>query len=53
MRKLLERIEAGEVLVADGACGTMLMERGLTPGQAPDMIWARVRGVNSGLRELE
>jgi methionine synthase I (cobalamin-dependent) len=53
MRKLLERIKAGEILVADGACGTMLMERGLNPGQAPGTIWARTRGVNSGLGELE
>lgn len=38
MRKILERIKAGEILVADGACGTMLMERGLNPGQAPESL---------------
>jgi methionine synthase I (cobalamin-dependent) len=38
MRKLLERIRAGKVLVADGAMGTMLLERGLNPGQAPEFI---------------
>ena len=38
MRKLLERIKAGEILVADGAMGTMLMERGLNPGQAPESL---------------
>jgi 5-methyltetrahydrofolate--homocysteine methyltransferase len=38
MRKLLERIRAGKVLVADGAVGTMLLERGLSPGQAPESL---------------
>lgn len=36
MRKLLERLAAGDVLVADGATGTMLMERGLHVGQPPE-----------------
>ncbi len=36
MKGLLERIAGGEVLVADGAMGTMLMERGLEIGQAPE-----------------
>jgi len=36
MRKLLERLAAGDVLVADGAMGTMLMERGLQAGQPPE-----------------
>ncbi len=36
MAKLLERLENGEVLVADGAMGTMLMERGLKPGEPPE-----------------
>jgi 5-methyltetrahydrofolate--homocysteine methyltransferase len=36
MRRLLERLASGEVLVADGAIGTMLMERGLEPGQPPE-----------------
>jgi 5-methyltetrahydrofolate--homocysteine methyltransferase len=36
MKKILERLTAGEVLVADGAMGTMLMERGLQPGSPPE-----------------
>jgi len=36
MKKFLERLAAGEVLVADGAMGTMLMERGLRRGDPPE-----------------
>lgn len=36
MKDLLVRIRNGEVLVADGAMGTMLMERGLKPGEPPE-----------------
>ena len=36
MTGLVERIEAGEVLVADGAMGTMLQQKGLAPGQCPE-----------------
>jgi 5-methyltetrahydrofolate--homocysteine methyltransferase len=36
MKPLLERIAAGEVLVADGAIGTWLLERGLAPGACPE-----------------
>lgn len=35
-RDLLEEIKRGKVLVADGAMGTMLMERGLKPGEPPE-----------------
>lgn len=35
-RDLLSEIKSGKVLVADGAMGTMLMERGLKPGAAPE-----------------
>lgn len=38
MRSLRERIAAGEVLVGDGAWGTMLMARGLAAGQAPEIF---------------
>jgi len=38
MKKLLERIKDGEVLVGDGAMGTMLMERGLKPGDPPESL---------------
>lgn len=33
---LLERLRAGETVVGDGAWGTMLMARGLLPGQPPE-----------------
>ena len=36
MKELPERLMSGEVLVADGAMGTMLMERGLAVGQPPE-----------------
>jgi len=36
MKKLLERVGTGEILVADGAMGTMLMERGLKAGEPPE-----------------
>lgn len=35
-KTFLERIQAGEVLVADGATGTNLQQRGLAYGQAPE-----------------
>ena len=35
---LLERLAAGETLVGDGAVGTMLMARGLKPGEAPEAL---------------
>lgn len=38
MRPLLERLAAGELLVGDGALGTMLLERGLKPGQPPESL---------------
>jgi 5-methyltetrahydrofolate--homocysteine methyltransferase len=38
MEPLLDRLARGEVLVADGAMGTMLFERGLRPGQCPEAI---------------
>jgi len=36
MKPLRERIRAGETLLADGALGSLLIERGLTPGHAPE-----------------
>lgn len=36
MAALLDRVNGGEVLVCDGAMGTMLMERGLHPGECPE-----------------
>ncbi len=38
MRDLLARVKEGEILVADGAIGTMLLERGLEPGSCPEAL---------------
>ncbi len=38
MRGLLERLGDGEVLVADGAMGTMLFRMGLEPGGCPESV---------------
>ncbi len=38
MKRLLERLTEGEILVADGAMGTMLFARGLESGQCPESI---------------
>ncbi|MEK6629250.1 MAG: homocysteine S-methyltransferase family protein, partial [Acidobacteriota bacterium] len=38
MMDLLSRLRAGEVLVADGAMGTMLFEYGLPPGECPESL---------------
>jgi 5-methyltetrahydrofolate--homocysteine methyltransferase len=38
MKGLLERLAAGEVLIGDGAWGTLLMTRGLKPGEAPEIL---------------
>jgi len=36
MKSLLKRLKDGEILVADGAMGTMLMDFGLKPGDPPE-----------------
>jgi len=38
VRALQERLAAGDVLVGDGAMGTMLFERGLPPGEPPETV---------------
>lgn len=38
MKSLLERLSNHEILLADGAMGTMLFERGLHPGDCPERI---------------
>jgi len=38
MRPLGERLSAGNVLLVDGAMGTMLFQRGLPPGQPPESV---------------
>jgi 5-methyltetrahydrofolate--homocysteine methyltransferase len=37
MRSVLESLRRGKVLVSDGAWGTMLQERGLEPGECPEL----------------
>jgi len=36
--KFLERLKNGEILVSDGAFGTMLIQRGMQPGECPDAL---------------
>lgn len=38
MKKILERIGAGEILLCDGATGTMLMTEGLAAGECPERM---------------
>jgi len=38
MKPILERLKSGEVLVADGAMGTMLFQRGLKSGECPELF---------------
>lgn len=38
MKTILERLKGGEILVADGAMGTMLLEKGLQPGECPESL---------------
>lgn len=38
MSKFLDKIKNGTILVADGAMGTMLFERGLKPGECPEAL---------------
>ena len=35
---MLDRLRSGEILVGDGAWGTMLMAKGLDPGESPESI---------------
>jgi 5-methyltetrahydrofolate--homocysteine methyltransferase len=36
MKPFLDRVRSGPVLIADGAMGSFLMERGLRPGECPE-----------------
>ena len=38
MKPILERLKSGEVLVSDGAMGTMLFQKGLKPGECPELF---------------
>jgi 5-methyltetrahydrofolate--homocysteine methyltransferase len=37
MRRITERIQAGELLLSDGAWGTFLQKKGLKPGECPEL----------------
>jgi len=38
MIPILDRLKSSEILMSDGALGTMLIARGLQPGQCPEML---------------
>jgi 5-methyltetrahydrofolate--homocysteine methyltransferase len=38
MKSILERLKNGEILVADGAMGTMLFQKGLQAGDCPELL---------------
>ncbi|MFQ5822941.1 MAG: homocysteine S-methyltransferase family protein [bacterium] len=38
MKPILEHLKNGEILVADGAMGTMLFQKGLQPGECPESL---------------
>jgi 5-methyltetrahydrofolate--homocysteine methyltransferase len=38
MAGLLDRVRRGEILLGDGATGTLLIERGLQPGRCPETL---------------
>ena len=38
MQSILERLNAGEILVADGAMGSILFQKGLQPGECPESM---------------
>lgn len=38
MKPILERLKEGEILVADGAMGSQLFQKGLQPGQCPELM---------------
>ena len=38
MKHLLDRLRSGDTVLGDGAWGTMLMDRGLESGQAPELF---------------
>ncbi len=52
MQPLLERLAAGERFVGDGAMGTMLLARGLEPGQPPETITLSRPGVLEEIARL-
>jgi 5-methyltetrahydrofolate--homocysteine methyltransferase len=51
-RDVLARIAAGEILISDGAMGTLLMEHGLPPGGCPELFNAEAPGVIESIARL-
>ena len=49
MKEFPERLASGEILVGDGAMGTMLMERGLDVGKPPESFSLRQNDVLEGI----
>jgi len=37
MKRIAERVRAGELLLSDGAWGTFLQKKGLKPGECPEL----------------
>ena len=38
MERFVDRLQRGKPVVGDGAWGTLLMERGLKPGEPPESL---------------
>lgn len=52
MKPILDRLRCGDILVGDGAMGTMLFQRGLQPGECPESINLTSRGVLEEIASL-
>jgi len=52
MKDLLSRLGAGDVLVGDGAWGTLLLARGVRPGEAPESLNLMRPGVIEDIASL-
>jgi len=51
MKSLMERIAQGEVLISDGAMGTFLHAKGLSPGECPESWCISHPGAVKGIAE--
>ncbi|OGF58305.1 MAG: hypothetical protein A2Y62_18555 [Candidatus Fischerbacteria bacterium RBG_13_37_8] len=49
---IIERIKKGEILIADGAIGTLLMQRGLKLGECPEIINLRQPDILEEIAQL-
>lgn len=52
MKPILERLRCGDVLVGDGAMGTLLFQQGLQPGQCPESVNLTAPGVLEEIASL-